>query len=60
MSTLKHIYPQLLLANTELIPPQRRTLQHGTTTIAHIGSVNLYSNLELAQVVGELLHAFLG
>jgi len=44
--------------NITLIPPQRRTLQHGTTTIAHTGSVNLYSNLELAQVVGKL-RAFL-
>ena len=38
-----------------LIPPQRRTLQHGTTTIVHTGSVKLDSNLELVRVVGEFI-----
>ena len=44
--------------NITLIPPQRRTLQHGSTTVVHLGSIMSDSNFILAQVAGEFI-AFL-
>ena len=41
--------------NITLIPPQRRTLQHGSTTVVHLGSIKSDSNFILAQVAGEFI-----